>query len=124
MNSSATEEVCANSLQLASRYIKERNFARAFSHFLVHFKLKKNRCEELDSATFGEFLEALRELADRLELKECHSQMRQAFRWRLSLKLHSQHVKIAIIGTLEKHRLPLFSICLFNTLLFRKKRET
>lgn len=36
----ASDEVCLNSLKLARKYKAEKNFARAFSHFLVHFKLK------------------------------------------------------------------------------------
>jgi len=38
-----SDEVCSNSLKLARKYKDERNYARAFPHFLVHFKLKNEQ---------------------------------------------------------------------------------
>ena len=39
----AAEEVSSNSLKLARHYSKQKNYARAFSHYLVHCKLRQDQ---------------------------------------------------------------------------------
>ena len=45
--SSAANEVSSNSLKLARMYCEQKNFARAFSHYLVHGTLRQGQIGNL-----------------------------------------------------------------------------
>jgi hypothetical protein len=53
--SSAADEVSAKSLALARHHCQKRNFDKAFSHYLVHLKLRNENTgkEKLKIQSFG-----------------------------------------------------------------------